>query len=223
MVLLFSPAKTLRSRRIRLREFFAAQFDGGRNPAALSRSNHLGYDELERRIVLTTSQDDFSFSQGTITGYRGVGGLVDIPSVIAGLPVVAIGDNAFVGNTAITSVVVPDGVTTIGNGAFHGNTSLTKLKIGNSVASIGEGAFMNASSLTTVAIPSSTKFIGANAFRYNSSLTSVAFAGDAPVIDVDAFTNVAVNAAAYRAAGLMGYGPDGSYFYGLIVATPRRR
>ena len=82
---------------------------------------------------------------------------------------------------------------------------------------------MNASSLTTVAIPSSTKLIGANAFRGNPHLTSVAFTGVAPVIGVDAFANVAVNAAAYRAGGLMGYGPDGSSFYGLIVATPRRR
>ena len=34
--------------------------------------------------------------------------------MIGGVPVVAIGDNAFVRNTAITSVFVPDGVTTIG-------------------------------------------------------------------------------------------------------------
>jgi len=45
--------------------------------------------------------------------------------------------------------------------------------------------------------------------------------GNAPSVDIYAFVGVADGAKAYRAAGLTGYGPDGSNFYGLIVATPR--
>ena len=42
-------------------------------------------------------------------------------------PVVAIGENAFKGNTRLTTVYIPRGITEIGNGAFEGCTSLTQV------------------------------------------------------------------------------------------------
>ena len=62
----------------------------------------------------------------TIAGYTGAGGAVSIPSVIYGLPVVAIGDHAFQG-TSVTSVTIPEGVTNIGNYAFQGCAGLASV------------------------------------------------------------------------------------------------
>lgn len=42
-------------------------------------------------------------------------------------PVVAIGENAFKGNTRLTTVYIPRGITEIDNGAFEGCTSLTQV------------------------------------------------------------------------------------------------
>ena len=64
----------------------------------------------------------------TVVGYTGTGGVVRIPAHLGGLPVVAIGDSAFLGKTAMTSVTIPAGVVTIGNGAFSGCTGLQQAR-----------------------------------------------------------------------------------------------
>jgi hypothetical protein len=80
MLSLFSLfTKPSRRRGVRRRELFSAQFDGGQSAAMYGTSIHLGCDVLERRIVLAAWESDFVFSQGTITGYTGAGGVVDIP------------------------------------------------------------------------------------------------------------------------------------------------
>jgi hypothetical protein len=157
-------AKPSRRRGARRREVFAAQFDGGQSAAAARTSIHLGCDVLERRILLTSSQSDFVFSQGTITGYTGPGGVVDIPSTIGGVPVAVVGVGAFQNNSTITSLVIPDSVTLIQDTAFRGMSSLESAKIGNGVTYVGVNAFYQASKLATVSIGSRVTTIGASAF-----------------------------------------------------------
>ena len=70
-------AEPSRHRGVRRREVFSAQFVGGQSAAAYGTSTPLGCDVLEQRIVLTSSQSDFVFSQGMITGYTGTGGIID--------------------------------------------------------------------------------------------------------------------------------------------------
>ena len=65
-----------------------------------------------------------------------------IPSEYDGLPVIAIGDDAFYGCFKLTSITIPDSVTSIGGWAFYGCTGLTSVTIGNSVTSIGGSAFV---------------------------------------------------------------------------------
>jgi hypothetical protein len=76
----------------------------------------------------------------TITGYTGTGGFVEIPDTINGMPVVGIGDKAFMNNTSITGITIPGSVTSIGAYAFRGCTGLTSITIPNSVTSIGSYA-----------------------------------------------------------------------------------
>ncbi len=56
-------------------------------------------------------------------------GAVAIPSEIAGRPVVAIGADAFAGNSAITAIEIPASVTNIAEGAFAGCSGLRKVEI----------------------------------------------------------------------------------------------
>ena len=192
-------AKPSRRRDARRREVFAAQFDGGQSAAAACTSIHLGCDVLERRILLTSSQSDFVFLQGTITGYTGTGGVVDIPSTIGGVPVAVVGVGAFQNNSTITSLVIPDSVTLIYDKAFQRMSSLESAKIGNGVTYVGDSAFGN-----------------------NAALTRVRFVGNAPNVGTDAFALAAAGAKAIRAASLTGYGRYGSIWKNLIVTPPGR-
>jgi len=184
--LFFRVTKPARRRGVRRREVFSARFDGGQSGAMHGTSVHLGCDVLERRIVLTASESDFVFSRGAITGYKGLGGVVDIPSTINGKPVVVIGDNAFKDNITITSVVIPRSVTTIGSFAFQGDAALASVSIGNRVASIGVNAFAYAG-LKSLEIPGSVKGIGQGAFRDNFALASVTIGKGVQTIGFEAF------------------------------------
>jgi putative transposon-encoded protein len=228
----------------RRREAFSAQFDGGRSAAELCTSTHLGCDVLERRIVLTSSAGDFTFSQGTITGYTGNGGAVEIPSRMAGVPVTVIGEAAFQGNATITTLVIPDSVVVVYDRAFRGMSALESAKIGNGVTYVGDSAFQNSSRLATVSfgsrvttignhafdgvgltavtIPRTVTTIGNHAFVNNTSLTRVRFVGNSPHVGTDAFDGVAAGAKAVRAANLTGYGRSGGIWNNLIVTPPGR-
>ena len=105
----------------------------------------------------------------TITIYKGNEKDVRIPERINGLPVTAIGFNAFIGRQ-LTSVTIPNSVTTIGEQAFSGNW-LTSVTIPNSVTTIRRFAF-ESNQLTSITIPNSVTDIGVSAFRGNR-LTSV--------------------------------------------------
>ena len=91
--------------------------------------------------VAATSEAFFTIrDDGTITGYNGSQPNVVIPSMIDGVWVIAIGDNAL-NNKGLTSVTIPNGVRIIGTRAFAENKRLTSIVIGNSVTSIRENAF----------------------------------------------------------------------------------
>ena len=65
------------------------------------------------------------------------------PAYDTSLPqgLLAIGDEAFAGNTSLTAFDVPGAVTTIGARAFAGCSALTTVRLPASVRSIGDGAF----------------------------------------------------------------------------------
>lgn len=83
--------------------------------------------------ALADSAGDFTFAlnaDGTgcvLTAYHGQAASVTVPDWHNNLPVVAIGEGAFQGNTAIETVKLPSSVTVIGKAAFKNCTSLKSL------------------------------------------------------------------------------------------------
>jgi hypothetical protein len=73
----------------------------------------------------------------TVTRYTGKDTTLSVPDAIDGIPVTAIGVNAFIKNTNLTSVAIPSTVTSIGEAAFAGCTKLTNVIIPASVTNIG--------------------------------------------------------------------------------------
>ena len=108
--------------------------------------------------ALTAAQAQFGYMTNaggtsvTITNYTGTGGAVVIPSAINGLPVTAIGQQAFYDNTSMTSVVIGTNVASIGFYAFEGCASLASVSMPSSVTNIQTPAFGFCGSLTAITV-----------------------------------------------------------------------
>jgi len=173
----------------------------------------LSFTLLSTPLAATAQQfGDFTYlSDGsiiTITGYTGPGGAVNIPATITGLPVTAVGIQAFYNRATVTSVTIPGSVTSLGDLAFYGCYSLTSVTIPASLMNIGASAFEGCGSLTSVTIPGSVTNIGSSAF-YSTELRSVTIPGSVTSIGLGAFgfcgdllgINVAAANASYSSAG----------------------
>jgi hypothetical protein len=100
----------------------------------------------------------------TIGGYTGSAVKVVIPAVINGIPVVAIGEDAFRDNKNIKEVVIPNKVTSIRHDAFRDCTNLTSIVIPKNVKTIGDNAFTNCTNLSSVILEGEVR-ISATAFN----------------------------------------------------------
>lgn len=78
----------------------------------------------EEAFTFTLDEGGSGYS---VTGYSGSQTAVVIPAEYLGLPVTAIGENAFQGNTTMESVAIPSSVTRIGTSSFKGCTQLTDI------------------------------------------------------------------------------------------------
>lgn len=107
-----------------------------------------------------------------ITGYTGSGGSVTIPGTIAGEPVTAIGDSAFMSSYHLTGIAIPNSVTFIGNNSFNSCIRLAAVTIPGGVTFIGNNAFANCYALTSLTIPSSVTSMGTYAFANEHKLVS---------------------------------------------------
>ena len=68
---------------------------------------------------------------------------ITVPATIKEVPVVAIGEGAFKGNTELTTVEVSEGVKSIGASVFENCTSLATITLPNTITRIGEKAIFN--------------------------------------------------------------------------------
>lgn len=99
---------------------------------------------------------------------------VYIPEEYDGLPVKAIGPEAFEYCTSFNKMILPDTIEIIGYNAFHKCTSLAEITLSSNLRAIGEGAFW-LSGLTSITLTSNIEEIGESAFRGCEFLNSVTF------------------------------------------------
>ena len=109
----------------------------------------------------------------TITRYVGRDASVVIPSEIGGMPVLEIGQKAFLGETGLVRIELPDSVTRIGVSAFSGCEKLESVKLAEGLKEIGVEAFAGCRSLKSIDLPESLEGINDAAFAGCSSLKSI--------------------------------------------------
>lgn len=160
--------------------------------------------EVLDQLVYTTNDGAID-----VSGYTGPGGAVTIPAVINGLPVVSIGEDAFINSVDLTNITFPNTLTNFGSMAFAGCTGLTGVVIPNSATGVGvfsnctalanvtlSGSanaiagteFYGCTALTDFTVPISVSNIGEQAFQNCYSLDAVYFQGSAPAADATVFT-----------------------------------
>jgi hypothetical protein len=100
----------------------------------------------------------------TIVGFKGDATEIVIPQTIDGLPVTAIGEDAF-NRRGLTKLTLPEGLESIGFFAFSGN-ELKTLTIPHTVTIIGGGAFAN-NQLESVVLSDNLIEINSVAFEGN--------------------------------------------------------
>lgn len=119
------------------------------------------------------SQNDYTFSEDsggiTITGYNGSLSTLEIPDVINGNIVTAIGDNAFE-DSNIKSITLPETLKKIGSRAFFNCQSLHVVNISESITNIGSYAFASCPGLGDTFVPESAVEIGENVFKDSGNL-----------------------------------------------------
>ena len=133
-------------------------------------------------------QSDFGVSGGVIGSYSGSATHVVIPGSINGVPVTAIGGNAFYDHEDMVSVTIPDSVTSIGDNAFYHCIGLTSVTIPNSVTSMGTWTFYRCAGLTSVTIPDSVTSIGRSEFGECTALASITIPSSITSIGESAFS-----------------------------------
>ena len=116
-------------------------------------------------------------------------GRVIIPSEFNGLPVTAIGTDAFRDCKGITSVYVPDTVTSIGGSAFRNCTSLTDIRLSEKLTSIPGAMCFGCTSLESIVIPESVTSLGGYAFSGCTSLVMAVIPESVNVIGGSVFAS----------------------------------
>ena len=112
---------------------------------------------------------------------------VKLPSVIDGIAVTGIADEAFKAKTFIKSVEIPDSITKIGNWAFWKCSAITEIELPKSVTEIGKGAFWNCEALTSISLPEGLLLIDDYAFMNCEKLASITIPETVKTIGEGAF------------------------------------
>ena len=84
----------------------------------------------------TITENGFTITDGTLTGYSGEETNLVIPSSVT-----QIGTRALANNKNITSVEIPDSVTKINESAFYNCTSLQTVSMSDTVETMGNYVF----------------------------------------------------------------------------------
>ena len=122
-------------------------------PDGVSANGFLWYEKRDDGIAV----------RGSIFG-RSDTALIQIPDVVDGLPVVEIGDAAFLNALMISKLALPDTVARIGDDAFRNCLGLSQLRLPKNLTTLGRNAFSNGRWLKSVVLPSEIAEFAPSAF-----------------------------------------------------------
>ena len=145
-------------------------------------TTHLKYTVSSNEVTVTGFDDEFT----PPADYALV-----IPDEIAGMPVVAIGESAFMEKTSVESVSIPATITSIGTSAFEscGELETVTFADGINLAVIPNRCFYYCSKLEGITIPSSVTTVGTSAFYHCDAITSLTIPSNIRTISDYGFDN----------------------------------
>lgn len=94
----------------------------------------------------------------------------------------------------INSLVIPNSVIAIGDDAFSGCTALETLQIGNSVKSLGVRVFRDCANLKNIVLPPSVETIGGYAFYGGKSVETIVMGASVRSLGVSTFSDCPASA-----------------------------
>ena len=116
-----------------------------------------------------SAEDEFVITDGVLEKYNGSAAEVVIPD-----GVVALGDLAFDGNSAVEKIYVSDTVETVGYSSFHNCANLTELHLGASVNKLGDNAIWESYNLTVITVAEDNPYLAAvDNVVYSKDLTTL--------------------------------------------------
>ena len=125
-------------------------------------------NSVSNDLLFVTENDE-----AVITGYIGSEKNLEIPSVLNGKAVVAIGHMAISFNKYLETISLPDSIRTIKPGAFQGCEGLLNMVIPKKVTCISGNSFQDCTSLEHVTLPEGIIEIEASAFRNCKQLVRI--------------------------------------------------
>lgn len=125
----------------------------------------------------------------TLTAYNGRSATPEIPATLNGMPVTALGEGLFSGNTRITEILIPETVLITGDGVFENCTSLVSVKMSSSQKTIPAKTFSGCTKLSRVELPEGLQSIANSAFSGCTALSFILMPDSVTSVGADAFLN----------------------------------
>ena len=131
-------------------------------------------DGIEWNFVISDGEASLGLGTSSVPAIStNTAGAITVPATLGGVPVTAVGQDAFYHCTNLTSVLLPERIRNIGGGAFDFCANLKTINLPNSLTNIESYAFAYCRSLESVVFPPSLKAIQNYAFDGCESLKTL--------------------------------------------------
>lgn len=124
-----------------------------------------------------------------LAGFVGEPELVNVPSEVDGIPVVAVGNSAFYNAEKLVSISLPDSIKKIDDYAFDNCYLLSEINLPRSVEFIGFNAFSDCGMLAELVLPEALTELDSSVFTRCTALKTLTFGKNIKKIGHDAFSS----------------------------------
>ena len=151
---------------------FAREYAQANGLCFMTSGDAAQQSELQRQLRWEVRTDPQGQKYTAVTGYEGESDRLTIPAALSGLPVRAVGKEAFK-DTALRRVTLPEGLQVLEEGCFTGCEQLAEVKLPDSLQHIRARAFAGCGALAAIELPQGLQTIDTLAFARCVSLREV--------------------------------------------------